>query len=247
LAVLVAGTQPSVMLGAEINALITIGVQSAVEDLGPKFEKHGGEKLAITYGLSAALSKRVADGDAADLFIGTREDVDSLIRNGKIRPTSKVIFAGSGLGIAVRKGASKPDISTPEALKRTLLATRSIGRGNPAAGGAAGVLFAKVIERLGIVDEMKLKTKYPVPGTLTADMLVRGEVDLAVQQIPELVAVDGVELVGPLPGDLQTITVYAGGIPTSARETSAAQALLTFLRSPEAVAVIKSKGLFEEH
>jgi molybdate transport system substrate-binding protein len=243
LAVLLASIQPSAMVGAEIKALITIGVQSAIEDLGPKFEKLSGDKLAIAYGLSAPLSKRVADGEAADLFVGAREGVDSLIKSGKIRPDSQLILAQSGIGLAVRKGTPKPDISTPEALKRTLLTTRSIGFGNPTAGGAAGVIFAKVIERLGIVDEMKSKTRHPVPGSLVGSMLVSGEVELAVQQIPELIAVDGVELVGPLPGELQTVTVFAGGIPTGAVEPSAARAFLTFLRSPEAAAVMKSKGL----
>jgi molybdate transport system substrate-binding protein len=242
LAVLVASIQPSVILGAEIKALITVGVQSAIEDLGPKFEKNRGDKLAIAYGLSAALSKRVADGEAADLFIGTREGVDGLIKSGKIRAESQATLASSGIGIAVRKGAPKPDISAPEALKRTLLATRSIGRGDPAAGGAAGVLFAKVIERLGIVEEMKPKTKFAIPGSPIGNLLVGGEAEIAVAQIPELIAVEGVEIVGPLPGELQTITVFAGGIPTVAHEPAAAQALLTFLRSSEAATVIKSKG-----
>ena len=243
MAVFILAAPPSTAAAAEIKALITIGVQSAIEDLAPKFEKANGHKITIVYGLSALLSKRVADGEPADLFIGTREGVDGLIKTGKIATGSDVALASSGIGIAVRKGAPKPDISTPEALRSTLLATRAIGYGNPAAGGAAGVHFAKVIERLGIVEEMKAKTKHPAAGGYTASMLVSGDVDLAVQQIPELIFVSGVELVGPLPSDLQATTVYAAGIPTSAKEPNVARALITFLRSPEAVTIIKAKGL----
>jgi molybdate transport system substrate-binding protein len=228
---------------AEIKALITIGVQSAIEELAPKFEKASGHRLTIVYGLSAALSKRIVDGEPLDLFIGTRKDIDGLMKTGMISTGSDVTIASSRVGIAVRAGVPKPDISTPDALKRTLLAARAIGYGNPAAGGAAGVHFAKVIEHLGIVEEMKSKTRFPPAGGYTASMLVSGEVDLAVQQIPELTFVRGVELVGPLPGDLNTITVLAAGIAASASEPNAAGALIGFLRSPEAVSIFKAKGL----
>jgi molybdate transport system substrate-binding protein len=160
----------------------------------------------------------------------------------KVVQGSNATLAGSGVGIAVRKGEPKPDISSPEALKRALLAARAIGYGNPAAGGAAGVHFAKVIERLGIVDQMKPKTKHPMPGSFVGSMLVSGEVDLGVQQIPELIFISGLDLVGPLPGDLQATTVFAAGVPSNAKEPNAARALITFLRSPEATSAFKRKG-----
>jgi molybdate transport system substrate-binding protein len=242
-ALLVLAAQASSAAGAvEIKALITIGFQSALEDLAPKFEKASGHKLAIEYGLSAALSKRVADGEQTDVIIGTRESVDGLIKAGKISAGSDATVASSGFGIAVRMGAPKPDISTPDALKRSLLAARMIGYGNPAAGGAAGVHFIKFLESLGIVEEMKAKTKYPIPGAFVGSMLVSGEVDLAVQSIPELNFVKGVDLVGPLPGDLQVITNYAVAISASAKQPDAARTLVLFLRSPEAVTFIKAKG-----
>jgi molybdate transport system substrate-binding protein len=233
---------PKVGTAAEIRALMSIGVQSVIEDLAPKFEKASGHRLVSVFGLSAPLSRRVTDGETADLLIGTREGVDELIKAGKIVQGSNATLAGSGVGIAVRKGEPKPDISTPEALKGALLATRSIGYGNPAAGGAGGVHFAKVIERLGIVDQMKPKTKYPMPGGFVGSMLVSGEVDLGVQLIPELIFISGIELVGPLPGDLQGTTVFAAGVPSSAKEPNAARALITFLRSPEAALAFKTKG-----
>jgi molybdate transport system substrate-binding protein len=240
---LVLAVQTSSTVGAvEIKALVSIGVQAALEDLAPKFEKATGHKLAIVYGVSSVLSKRVVDGEQIDVFIGTRESVDGLIKAGKISTGSDTTVARSGFGIAVRTGAPKPDISTPDALKNSLLATRAVGYGNPAGGGVAGALFVEVLERLGIVEEMKPKTKYAAPGTFVASMLVSGEVELAFQSIPELNFVAGVDLVGPLPGDLQVITTHVAGVPTNAKEADAARELILFLRSPEAVTIIKAKG-----
>jgi molybdate transport system substrate-binding protein len=165
-----------------------------------------------------------------------------LIRDGKIASGSDATLASSGIGIAVRKGTQRPDISTPEALKRTLLASRAIGYGNPTAGGAAAVHFAKVLERLAIVEEMKAKTKFPPVGGFVGKLLVSGEVDLAVQQIPQLIFVSGAEVVGPLPGDLQVTTVFAAAVPSNANQSDAARALITFLRSREAAAVLKATG-----
>jgi molybdate transport system substrate-binding protein len=234
---------PKESAATEIKALITIGVQSAIDELAPRFEKSSGHKLAITYGLGAPLGKRIQDGEVADLLISTRETVDSLLKSGKIAAGTDATLASSGIGIAVRKGAAKPDISSPDALKTALLAAKSVGYGNPAAGGGAGVHFAKVLERLGIADAVKSKAKFPAPGTYVGTMLVNGEVELGIQQIPELAFVNGVEVVGPLPGDLQAVTVFAVGVPTVAKEAGAAKAFINFLRSAEALAVIKAKGL----
>ena len=148
------------------------------------------------------------------------------------------------LGFAIgRKGVAKPDISTPEALKRALLSARAVSAGDPAIGGASSVHFAKVLDRLGIAEEMKAKIKYAPPNGLAARLLVSGEVDIAVQQMPELMSVDGAELVGPLPGDLALTTVFAAGIPVNGSAADAARGFIKFLQSPEAKAVMKSKGL----
>jgi molybdate transport system substrate-binding protein len=148
----------------------------------------------------------------------------------------------SSVGVAVRNGAPKPDISTADLLKSALLATHSVSYSDPAAGGPSGVHFAKVLERLGIVEQMKPKTKFPPAGGFTVQLLLKGEVDLAVQQFSEL-TVPGVQIVGPLPGDLQSVTAYVAAIPVNAKEPAAAKALIDFLRSPGAIAVMKSKGL----
>lgn len=227
----------------EIKVLATIALQSALEDLTPRFEKASGHKVSITFGAGVALAKRVLEGEAADLLVGPRGSIDGLIKAGRLQPGSDTTLARSSIGVAVRKGAPKPDISTPEALKRALIAAKSISYSDPAFGGASGVHFGKVIERLGIAEEMKAKTRFPPEGGLTARLLATGEVDLAVQQIVELMSVPDVDLLGPLPGDLQSVTILSAAIPSAAHQSVAASALIKYLQSAEAAAVMKVKGL----
>ena len=177
------------------------------------------------------------------MLVITREAIDGLIADGIVARGSDVTLARSGVGIAVRRGTPKPDITTPEALKRAVLAARAIGYSDPAGGGASGVHFEKVLRELGIADAVKSKIKYPPVGTHTAQMLLTGEVDLAVQQIPELIFVQGIGLVGPLPATLQLTTIFVGGIHAQAGEPGAARALLSFLRSPQAAEAFRAQGL----
>jgi len=237
------GGMTGVAGAAEITVLSSIGLQSVLEDLAPKFENSSGHKLSLTFGLAGPFAKRVQDGEAVDILVAPRGFIDGLIKANRLEPNSETNLARSSVGVAVRKGAPKPDISTPEALKRALLAARSISYTNPAFGGASGVHFGKVIERLGIAEEMKAKTKFPPQGGFTAPLLASGEVDLAVQQIGELISVPDVELLGPLPGDLQSVTTMTVAIPSTARQPEAARALIKYLQSPEATAVMKAKGL----
>lgn len=162
------------------------------------------------------------------------------MKDGKAAAGDVSVVALSGIGVAVRKGASKPDISSPEALKRALLAAKSITYINPAHGGTSGPHFAKVLDRLGIADEMKPKTVFhPKPGHWVGVLVANGEAEIAVHQIQELIPVAGIEIVGPLPGDLQNTVVFAAAIMASARDAEASKALVNFLRTPEAAAVIK--------
>jgi len=227
----------------EVKVFSTIGVQAALEELAPKFEKASGHKLAITWATAAVLVKRVQGGETADLLILTRQSLDALVKDGKASAGSDATFASSGMAVVVKKGAAKPDISTAEAFKRTLLAAKSIAYSNPEYGGASGVYFAKLLERMGIADQMKAKTKHPPPSGNAANLVVSGEAELAVQQEPEVISVAGVDLVGPLPGDLNNITVYAAGVGTGAKEADTANALIKFLHTPEAIAVFKARGL----
>src|SRR5438128_3625724 len=239
-----AATAIPVLSGAaEIKGLSTIALQSVAEELLPQFEKASGHKVSIAFGLGVAMVKRIQEGEAADFLLAPRSAIDGLLKGGKLASGCDVTLVRSSVGVAVRKGAPKPDISTPDALKRTLLAARAISYSNPAYGGASGVHFAKVLERLGIADEMKSKTRFPPEGGFTAHLLAAGEVDLAVQQIGELISTPGVELLGPLPGELQSVTTFAAAIPLSASQPDAARALIRYLQSPEAMALIKAKGL----
>jgi molybdate transport system substrate-binding protein len=192
------------------------------------------------------LVKRVESGESADVYILTKQGLDTLVKERKTSAATDAIFASSGMAMVVKAGAPKPDISTAEAFKQALLKARTIAYSNPAAGGASGVYFAKLIERMGIADQLKDKTRHPAPGGNSANLVASGEAELAIQQEPEIISVSGVDLVGPLPADLNNITVYSAGVGTTTKEGDAGKALLAFLHTPEAQAVFKAKGLKPE-
>jgi molybdate transport system substrate-binding protein len=227
---------------AELVVFSTIGVRSAAEQLFAQFDK-ASHTLAVTWGTAPMLVKRIEDGDTADVVVLSRAGIEALQKQGRIAAGSVVTLASSGVGIAVKAGAPKPDISTPEALKRTLLAAKSIAYSEPSAGGASGVYFAKLLERMGIAEQMKPKTKYPPPGGFSANLLMTGEAELAVQQKPELLHVAGAEVIGLLPGDLNVITEFAVAMMAGCKNGETGKALIRMLQSPEAIAVFRSKGL----
>lgn len=228
---------------AELTVFSTIGVRSGAEALFRTFEAANGHSLVLTWGSAAMLVKRLVSGETADVLILNRAAIDTLKQEGKIAPGTDVTLASSGVAIAVKAGAPKPDISTPEALKLTLLKAKSIAYSEPSAGGASGVYFAKLLERMGIAEEMRPKIKYPPPGGFSAELLLTGEAELAVQQKPELMHVAGAEIVALLPGDLNMITEFAAGITPSSNNIDAAMALIKMLQTPEAAAAFRAKGL----
>jgi molybdate transport system substrate-binding protein len=228
---------------AELVVFSTIGVRSAAEQLFAQYDKASGHKLAVTWGTAPMLVKRIEGGDAADVVVLSRAGIDALNKLGKIASGTETTLASSGVGIAVKAGAPKPDISTPEALKRTLLTAKSIAYSEPSAGGASGVYLAKLLERMGIAEEMKPKTKYPPPGGFSANLLMTGEAELAVQQKPELLHVAGAEVIGLLPGDLNVVTEFAAAIMAGCKNGEAGTALIKMLQSPEAIVTFQSKGL----
>jgi molybdate transport system substrate-binding protein len=228
---------------AELTVYSTIGVRSAAEDLFRKFENSSGHRLGITWGTAPMLVKRIEGGESADVLILSRAGMDSLLKQGKVAAGSDVALAGSGVAIAVKAGAPKPDISTPDALKQALLNCKTIAYSEPSAGGASGVYFAKLIEQMGIADAMKPKTKYPPAGGFSAALLMTGEAEIAVQQKPELLHVAGAEIVGFLPGDLNMVTHFAAGIMPGCKNADAAKTLIEFLRKPDSKGAFQSKGL----
>ena len=227
----------------ELKVFSTIAVQSALEVLVPPFESDTGCRLDIVWNTAPALVKRLQGGETADVLILNRAGMDTMNRDGRVRAGTEVTLASSATALAIRAGAPRPDISTVEALKRTLLATRAISYSDPAAGGASGIYFAKLIERLGIANEVNARKKYPPPAGLCADLLVSGEVDLAVQQKPELLQVPGIEILGLLPGDLHMVTVFVACVEASSGEPMTGKALIDYLQSPVAITVFRAKGL----
>lgn len=228
---------------AEIKVFSTIGVQAALEELTPQFEKTSGHKLNTTWATAAILAKRVREGETADLLVLTKQSLDGLLKDGKAAAGTEISFAASGMALVVKKGSPKPDISTPEAYKQTLLKARAIAYSNPAAGGASGVFFAKSLERMGIAEQMKAKSHHPPPSGNSALLVVSGEAEMAIQQEPEVMSVSGVDVVGPPPGDLNNVTTYSAALSPQTRDPAAAKALISFLKSPAAVAVFKARGL----
>jgi molybdate transport system substrate-binding protein len=228
---------------ADVKVFSTIGVQAALEELTPKFEKESGHKLTITWATAAVLVKRVQGGESADVMVLTRQGLDTMVKEGKATEGPNATFASSAIAVVVKAGTPKPDISTPEAFKQTLLKAKSIAYSNPEHGGASGVYLAKLLEKMGIADEMKARTHYPPPSGNAANLVVSGEAELAIQQEPEVMSVKGVDVVGTLPRDLNNITVYAAGPGAGTTQGDAAQALIKFLHSPEAQAVFKARGL----
>ena len=226
---------------AELKVLTTPALSEVWHELQAKFEATG-HKLILVYAPSGAITKRVTEGEIHDVLFSTTGGIETLTKNGKVIAGTGTLIASSGMGVAVLKGAPKPHISTPEKFKQALLAAKAVAYTDPASGGASGAHMAKVLEKLGITKEVNAKAKL-ARGVLSASFVVKGEADLAIQQIPELLGVQGVELVGPLPGDLQNVTPFAGGVHVSSKNPDAGRALIKFLQSPEAIAVIKAKGL----
>jgi molybdate transport system substrate-binding protein len=185
----------------------------------------------------------VQGGESADIYVLTKQGFEALAKDGKAVSSSDALFASSSMAMVVKKGAPKPDISTPEKYKDALLKAKAIAYSNPAAGGASGVFFAKTLDKMGIADQMKGKTKHPPAGGNSANLVVSGEAELAVQQQPEVMSVAGVDIVGAPPGALNNVTFYSAGVNSTTKEASAGHALVKFLHTPEAKAVFKARGL----
>ena len=230
---------------AEIKVLSAFGIMAVMEDLAPKFERASGHKLVITFDGFTRIVKRVQVGETADVVVIPREGIDGFVNSGKAAAGNVAIIARAGIGVAVRKGAPKPDISSSDALKRALLTAKSISYPDPKLGGPTGIHFDKLLDRLGIREEIKSKTIFPkTPGGVQIGALVAsGEAEIGVHQIQELLPVAGIEIVGPLPGDLQRTYIFSAAVMASAKDSAASKALVDFMRTPEAAVVIKGKGM----
>jgi molybdate transport system substrate-binding protein len=223
----------------DIKVLASNGVKSALEELVPHFERMNGHKVTIVFGLAAALKRQIEAGEAFDLAILTSAGIEDLARQGKVAGASRTSIARSGVGIMVRSGAPKPDLGSPEALKRALLAAKSI---TWAKEGASGVYFASVVEKLGIAGEIKPRLNLAPDGAGAAAKVASGQADLGALLVNEIMAHKGVEVAGPLPAALQSYTVFHAGVSAASKNAAAAKALADFLTEPGARAVFKAKG-----
>ncbi len=226
---------------AEVKVMSTVALTPTLDELVPKYEA-GGNHLTIVYGTIAALRKKIDGGETADVLILSHPVLDDLQTQGKVAKDSVVDIGTSYVAVGVRAGAALPDISTPEKLKAALLATKSISYADPAKGGASGVHMAKVIDRLGLTDEMKPKTVL-VPGAQAGEIVAKGEAEMGVAQASEIAAVPGMQVVGPLPGEFNSKITFSAGVGSTAKDPAAAKALIDLLAGPTGKAVLKSKGM----
>lgn len=223
---------------AEIKVLSALGIKAAMDDLGPTFERATGHRLTITFAPLGAMVKLVQGGQAADIVISPQQGMDGFVKDGKVDAGSVRVLARSGMAVAVRKGTPKPDISTPEAFRLTLLAAKSITYGR----GAGSEHMEKVLAHLGIANDVKAKTVRGEPGD-TGVRVANGEAEVGITLLQVLMPVAGIDIVGPLPGDLHDTLVFAVALMAESKNAAASKALLDFLRSPEAAKVFKAKGL----
>jgi molybdate transport system substrate-binding protein len=229
----------------EIKVLSSTAMKTSMDVLMPQFEQASGHKTAFSYGPSVRITKQVADGEANDVTIVTDRGIDELVAQGRIVPGSRADIGRSVMALAVQKGAPKPDVSTPEKFKQAMLAAKSLAMSNPVSGGASGAILMRIFDRLGIAEAMKPKLTFGPggPAGLIGNFLLRKEVEIGIQQMPELLAVPGIDIVGPLPFGDEAVSVFTAGLSTGAKDAGAARALIAFLTTPAAAAVIRAKGM----
>jgi molybdate transport system substrate-binding protein len=221
----------------DLKVLSGGAMQGLMAEAVPLFERGGGGKVAVEIGLTSALRKAVADGVAFDIAVLPRPDIDALARDGRIAAGSVADIARSAIGVAVRAGAPKPDISSVDAFKRAVLQAGSVTYSD----GPSGLYIAGLMDRLGLASAIRTKTRLTTGPV--AELLARGEAELGLQQIVAILPVKGADLVGPLPGELQNVIVYAAGVSVAAQQGTAAADLIRFLATPEVVRIIRAKGL----
>jgi molybdate transport system substrate-binding protein len=240
-----------------IELIASNAVKEALAELVPEFEKASGHKVVISWGGTLDITARIRDGEVVDIVILAAPRIDDFIKQGRLVPGSRVDIARSGIGVAVRAGARAPDISCGAALKASLLAARSI----VLSSGPSSVYLADLFQKMGIADAIKSKIHQIGPGlpvgkvlsgrmilseksaTFRDHALARGEGEIGFTQVSELLSVEGVDYVGPLPADVQHITVFSAGLHVAARSPDAAKALVEFLTAPQAAAVITRSGM----
>jgi len=230
---------PGAAGAAEIKVLSTQATEQAYRELAPQFEQASGHKVTTIFTGTRDVQKRIAAGESYDIILMAGPAIDDFIKAGKVVPGSRVDIARSGVGVAVKAGAPKPDIGSTEAVKKTLLAAKSIGYST----GPSGVYLTGLFQRLGVADAIKGKLKQTPTGVFVGNIVASGEAEIGFQQVSELAHFPGVDFVGPLPADIQEVTVFSAGLQVGAKETEPAKSWLKFLTAPEHAAAFTSRGL----
>ncbi|MBL8663094.1 MAG: molybdate ABC transporter substrate-binding protein [Candidatus Odyssella sp.] len=224
---------------AEIKVIASAAVKEVVRDLALVFEKASGHKVVTIWAGTEAITKRISGGESADVVIIAARNIDKLIAEGWLAAGSRLDIAKSGIGVAVRAGQPKPDISSGDAVKKAVLAARSVAYSS----GPSGFYLADLFKKMGIADQIKDKVKQTPSGVQVGEVVARGEAELGFQQVSELLHLKGIEYLGPLPPDIQHVTVFSAGLHGKAAAPDAAKALIKFLASPEAAPVIRKTGM----
>ena len=229
-------------LASEIKVLSGGAVKAAVTELAEAWGRDTGHRVTITYATTGASLQKLAAGEPADVIILATEAIDQLSAKGTVIAGTKADVARVGIGVAVREGAPKPDISTPEAVKQTVLAAKSVAYMDPSKGGTSGIHFTKVLEEMGIASAVKSKAVLVDTG-FAAERVAKGEAEIVVHQISEILPVKGVTLIGPLPREIQKVTVYSAVVTAKSEAQEAAKAFVASVMTPAARAKFAAVGL----
>jgi molybdate transport system substrate-binding protein len=231
---------------AELKLLSPGALASSLKQLIPEFETSSGQTVGVTYGSAFALADRIKNGETGDVVILGDGSAEDLLKTGRLVAGSKVVIAKVGVGVFVRKGDPKPDISTYEAFTKALMNAKAITYSDPSLGGTASIYVAELLDSLDVTGSIKSKTKLSVQYRALADFVANGGADFGLNQMAEILADPRLELVGPLPEPVQKYTYYAASLIAGAANQTAGRELISFLGSPEASAVMRSNG-FEPH
>ncbi len=241
------GPMPSALRQSPLTVLCAGALAGILEELAPRFEQHAGCRISAAYERSGVVGTRVLEGEIVDVVITTGERIGELARHEKILPESVAVVAVSGIGLAVRTGAGKPDIGSVAAFTQTLLDAASIAYADPATGSPSGNHFVRMLDRLGIAADVASKSRVigPSEGSIVVvcEAVAGGRAELGIQQISEIIAVPGVELVGPLPPELQQMTVFSAAVGAGANNRELARRFITYITSGEALPVVRMKGM----
>lgn len=236
----VAMSQPAA--SAEIKVLTTGAFKQVVVALVPEFEKATGHKVVVDNGTVGQLTQRVNGGETFDVLVLNPRGIEDYIKQGKIVAGTNAVLAKVGVGVMVKDGAPKPDVSNVEAFKKALINAKTVGYIDPASGGSSGIYVDGLLVKLGIADQIKPKAKLKRGGHVS-DLVVAGEAEIGIHQMSEIVGQKGVTLVGPLPAEIQNYTTYVGGVSSAAKDAEAAKAFIKVLTGPSAQAVLTKTGM----